>query len=590
MRVAVIGGGPAGLTTLKHLLEAHKYLGGDAIEAKLFESEEGIGGTFLKRMYEDAELVSSKYLTAFSDFRAREDDPDYLSSARYLEYLGEYTTAFNLWPFIHLSTPVTAVRRKGRSHVISYATQDGKEGSWICDAVAVCSGLHVTPNIPSIRGIDKVPKSFHSSLFKSREQFGSNTTVVVLGTGETAMDIAHLAVTAPTKRVVICHHEGFSVVAKRTPSPILFPSLASQPHSPNPPVPVDTYLHASHKWGDLPGNVFDCLVKTGMWLMTGTSAGYDQWVGGYPSPRWHTSKGEALLPLVALECLIIFTKSSKAMPYISKPYRKDTIFQRLRSSIIQVPIPETHGRQIDMAPWPSHVDSEGVLHFVDNGRPEYRRMRDAQVRPDVLVFATGYTQRFDFLDSTYPTISDLDVREVWRRDEPSVGFIGFVRPGFGAIPPLAELQAQLWVLNLLAPESLQPLLPQDEPHYRLGVPADARIKYGVSHDDYAHQLAVDMNASPSFLDAVRIGSSRKEWWRLPLVWLLAAEFNTKFRLRGPWKWDGAVDVMSGELWYIVKRRGGFFKQIMLSGVPLAVFGSLHLLLWIFMSLFKPSRR
>lgn len=56
MRVAVIGGGPAGLTTLKHLLEAHKFLGGDPLEAKLFEAEEGIGGTFLKRMYEDAEV------------------------------------------------------------------------------------------------------------------------------------------------------------------------------------------------------------------------------------------------------------------------------------------------------------------------------------------------------------------------------------------------------------------------------------------------------------------------------------------------------------------------------------------------------
>lgn len=56
MRVAVIGGGPGGLTTLKHLLEAHKFVGGDPVEAKLFEAEEGIGGTFLKRMYEDAEV------------------------------------------------------------------------------------------------------------------------------------------------------------------------------------------------------------------------------------------------------------------------------------------------------------------------------------------------------------------------------------------------------------------------------------------------------------------------------------------------------------------------------------------------------
>ncbi|KAK3048302.1 Monooxygenase PC-14 [Extremus antarcticus] len=77
MKVAVIGAGPSGLFTLKYLLTAHQYLGVEKIEARLFESEGGVGGTFLARTYEDAELVSSKQLTTFSDFRPKDDDPDF---------------------------------------------------------------------------------------------------------------------------------------------------------------------------------------------------------------------------------------------------------------------------------------------------------------------------------------------------------------------------------------------------------------------------------------------------------------------------------------------------------------------------------
>lgn len=56
MKVAVIGAGPSGLVTLKYLLEAHRSLGVEKIDARLFESEAGVGGTFLARTYEDAEV------------------------------------------------------------------------------------------------------------------------------------------------------------------------------------------------------------------------------------------------------------------------------------------------------------------------------------------------------------------------------------------------------------------------------------------------------------------------------------------------------------------------------------------------------
>jgi dimethylaniline monooxygenase (N-oxide forming) len=85
---------------------------------------------------------------------------------------------------------------------------------WECDAIAVCSGLHVTPNIPRLDGIENVPVVLHSADFKSKAQFGVGKTVLILGSGETGMDVAYMAVNSPTKRVVLSHRDGFLCAPK----------------------------------------------------------------------------------------------------------------------------------------------------------------------------------------------------------------------------------------------------------------------------------------------------------------------------------------------------------------------------------------
>jgi len=59
MRVAVIGGGPSGLVTLKYLATAHNYFPIEPIQVVLFEAESSIGGTFKHRSYEDGEVLST---------------------------------------------------------------------------------------------------------------------------------------------------------------------------------------------------------------------------------------------------------------------------------------------------------------------------------------------------------------------------------------------------------------------------------------------------------------------------------------------------------------------------------------------------
>jgi dimethylaniline monooxygenase (N-oxide forming) len=156
-------------------------------------------------------MVSSKYLTAFSDFRYEAEAAEFVSTDRYVQYLNDYTTHFDLWPHIQLSTEVIKIlRAEGGKHVVYYQ----KKGTdtieeYECDAVAVCSGLHVVPHLPDIPGIEHVPKVMHSSEFKERKQFGKDTTVMIMGAGETGFDIGYLAVTSPTKRVILCHRDGW---------------------------------------------------------------------------------------------------------------------------------------------------------------------------------------------------------------------------------------------------------------------------------------------------------------------------------------------------------------------------------------------
>ena len=133
----------------------------------------------------------------------------------------------------------------------------------------------------------------------------------------------------------------------------------------------------------------------------------------------------------------------------------------------------------------------------------------------------------------------------------------------GAIPPLAELQAQLWVLRLLqhqypnqVPTSLDPqaLEPYDmdyEIHPRGGYDF-FNDKRAVDHESYAYQLALDMGAAPCITYVMKKG------WKMFFTWAMGSNFNTKFRMVGPWKWEeGAEEVMTHELFNVVQRSGGY---------------------------------
>lgn len=111
-------------------------------------SEDDIGGTFNYRSYENAELVSSKQLTTFSDHRFPLSAPDHISLPQYVEYLRSYVDRFALAPLIKLGCPVTSIAPLEKSaeskwkHRVKYVDRqnDNKERVFDCSHVAICTG------------------------------------------------------------------------------------------------------------------------------------------------------------------------------------------------------------------------------------------------------------------------------------------------------------------------------------------------------------------------------------------------------------------------------------------------------------------
>ena len=122
---------------------------------------------------------------------------------------------------------------------------------------------------------------------------------------------------------------------------------------------------------------------------------------------------------------------------------------------------------------------------------------------------------------------------------------------------MSELQAQLWILSILG------RLPKEPPRdidYKLHFKPGRREYeiFGVDHEAYAYQLALDMGSAPSFTQVVQRG------YRTAFTWAFGSNFNTKFRLVGPWKWEGARGVISNELYDVVNNSGGWVCKCLLS--------------------------
>jgi dimethylaniline monooxygenase (N-oxide forming) len=526
--------------------------------------------------------VSSKQLTTFSDHRFPLSTPDHISLPQYVDYLHTYVERFALEPHMKLGCRVNSIEPIEKSanqkwkHRVKYADKhnDNAERTFDCSHIAICTGLHVEPNIPNIPGIEHIKgEVFHSSSYKKRSQL-TGRDVLVMGCGETAMgrqnstislqshtnvhiDIAYEAIKGDARSVTMCFRTGFLSFPKALSRFKVFGKQFKGG------LPIDglitnlfetAYVHRAIAASRFRWFVSDFVIKRVLWFLTGTQAGMNQHVGALP----HDRLGRAF---------VFLNKSSKAMPYLNRPYQEKHPLAFLGNGYVDPPEDAQSTRHIDTAPFPSHIDSTGRVIFTPRpDRKDWVRLRDTEIRPNTIVYCTGYTQTFSWLAPSYPTAADASIRNIVSPEDTSISFIGFVRPGVGAIPPIAEQQAMWWTALITG----QMPLPRDPPHYHLLAKESSRIQYGVDHSAYMSTLARDFGGAPSL---------RQLWTehglKVLLVYCFGASFVTFYRLVGPFKCAEAPRIARTELAETIARRG-ILGNVFFGVIPMVFYGLINL--------------
>lgn len=163
-------------------------------------------------------------------------------------------------------------------HRVKYIEKNshGKERTFDCSHVAVCTGLHVEPNIPTIPGIENIKgEAFHSSQYKKRAQL-SGKDILIMGCGETAMDVAYEAMKGDAKSVTMCFRTGFLSFPKALSRFKVFGKQFKGG------LPIDglitnlfetAYVHRAIAASRFRWFVSDFVIKRVLWFLTGTQAG-----------------------------------------------------------------------------------------------------------------------------------------------------------------------------------------------------------------------------------------------------------------------------------------------------------------------------
>ncbi|XP_070410175.1 flavin-containing monooxygenase 5 [Nothobranchius furzeri] len=198
-RVAVIGAGPSGLTSIKACLD-------EGLEPTCFESSDDMGGLWKFKevsepnrasIYHSLTINSSKEMMCYSDFPIPADYPNYMHHSKILKYFRMYAEHFKLLEHICFQTSVKKVTqrpdfsRTGQWEVVT-ENKDGLEERHIFEAVICCTGHYTYPNLPlkDFPGIETFEGNyFHSWDYKGTENMYGKR-VVVIGIGNSGSDIA----------------------------------------------------------------------------------------------------------------------------------------------------------------------------------------------------------------------------------------------------------------------------------------------------------------------------------------------------------------------------------------------------------------
>lgn len=497
-RVAVIGAGPAGLVTVKELLEA-----GHSV--RCFEKTDNLGGVFQYAedhgcAYTSLQLTSSAAITCFSDYPPPKSAPHHFKHNEYFQYLSDYAAHFGLRDHIHFSEEVKELKQNPDKTWSLYSknlqTQELIEHHF--DAVAVCSGVHQSPYIPAFDGLDTfTAETIHSIRYKNPDRF-KGKRVVVVGAGESASDIVD-EVSKVSAECILSVRRGTMIIPR---------TIFGNPN--------DYYT-----------NRFFYMLPT--WFIRRLD--------------WKTFLPRIVLGGLAMGFIyLVFTLIDLCIFWFLPPSEiLNTLFYAavillcvyivyaiIRLVLVDLPIDVMKAIRFQLSDLDvGHAGqfttkSTGMARAVAENRCSVKKgierfegtkvifSDQSEFQADAVIFCTGYEVNFPFLQK-----KRVDLRNFYKNcfapdGNGTLGFIGFARPAIGAIPPIAEMQAR-WFASLLSGKTRLPAteimikeIEEDAAwHKKNFFKVSDRVTGLVEYTRYMDELAEKIGCRPRWKDLLR---------------------------------------------------------------------------------------
>lgn len=221
-RIAIVGGGVAGLVTARHIMSRL-----DTYSLMLFEQTDHIGGTWVytdethldkhgllihSSMYKNLRTNIPKEVMQIPDFPYQnQEGPSFVHHSVIREYLLDYAKHFNLYPYIKFNTLVKHVEpeilKNGQTlWIVTYEDLESKvETTKIFDAVVLCNGHYTVGHIPHIPGIESFHgRCIHSHQYRIPEVYAGKR-ICILGASWSGIDIA-IEISQYADKVYLSHN------------------------------------------------------------------------------------------------------------------------------------------------------------------------------------------------------------------------------------------------------------------------------------------------------------------------------------------------------------------------------------------------
>jgi dimethylaniline monooxygenase (N-oxide forming) len=385
----VIGGGWSGILACKHAKQ-------QGLNTIILEARSTIGGVWkfsedqtVTTTIKNAHTTSSKTFTEMSDFPMPKDYPSFPSHKEIYSYLVKYVNHFKIAPHIIFNTKIKNAEKIIYNNTEVWRVEDDKGNFWLSRYLTVSTGAHTTPNIPDKinTGIlkDFSGEVIHSVQYKKLTPHFWNKKVLIVGGGETSSDIAN-EISLYSKKIYWSISNGQWFIPKLN---------TNTPKGKDIAEPADHYTSAINMWVHPVGKtggvyLFEDFVEF-FWGKCGH--GIKEWISDAPYQRQFLNKSSDVLNKIAYGRII--------------PKRK---------------IQKIFGKKI----W-----------FDDGTSDQF----------DIIMLCTGYKINFPFLPSIYNQSIRKKYKYMFHPQDPSLSFIGFVRPVIGSIPALAEIQS-IYMANI----------------------------------------------------------------------------------------------------------------------------------------------